>query len=126
MAPGPAISGVASGNTETSGLAAASARSSAVVVVPPEARANTMSMAISSSSTPPAVRSAGSVIPDACSTLSPKTAKNTRMPPPIKLPLRAIARRSRSVLCGVRAGNSAAVSSGPMVAKKVANATSAV
>ena len=36
MAPGPAISGVASGNTEMSGLAVASARSSAVVVVPPE------------------------------------------------------------------------------------------
>ena len=37
-----------------------------------------------------------------------------------------MARRSRAVFCGVSAGNSAAVSSGPMVAKKVVKATSAV
>jgi hypothetical protein len=36
-----------------------------------------------------------------------------------------MARRSRAVFCGVSAGNSAAVSSGPMVAKKVVKATSA-
>jgi hypothetical protein len=125
MAPGPAIRGVASGNTETSGLAAASARSSAVVVVPPDARANTMSTAISSSSTPPAVRRAGRVIPNARSTPSPSRAKNRRIPAPIRQPLRAMARRSRAVFVGVSAGNSAAVSSGPMVAKKVVKATSA-
>src|SRR3546814_2582136 len=37
-----------------------------------------------------------------------------------------MARRSREVLCGVSAAKSAATSSGPMVAKKVVRATSAV
>ena len=38
IAPGPAISGVASGKTEMSAFASASAVSSAVVDVPPEGR----------------------------------------------------------------------------------------
>ena len=63
MAPGPAISGVASGNTETSSLSSASLVSSSVVLVEPDGSANTSLMPISKSRMPPAVRSAGRVIP---------------------------------------------------------------
>src|SRR3954454_2589168 len=121
ITPGPAISGVASGNTDTSRLAAASAHSSAVVVVPSDERANTMSRAINITSTPPAVRSAGRVIPKGASTLSPNSAKNRGTRPPSRQPLGAMARRSRAVFCGVRAGKRAAVSSGPTFTMKVVN-----
>jgi hypothetical protein len=46
-----------------SGRVRASFSSSGVVPVPPEWRANTISIEISSSSTPPAILSAGSVMP---------------------------------------------------------------
>jgi hypothetical protein len=53
IAPGPAIKGVARGNTEMSCFATASAVSSRVVVVPPEGRAKTMSMEFEQSNQAP-------------------------------------------------------------------------
>ena len=100
-----------------SSLAAASAFSSLVVVVPPEGRPNTMSIAISSSRMPPAMRSAGSEMPNSRSTASPNSANTSRMAVAISVPLSAIWRRSAGVLSGVSAANSAATSAGPMVAK---------
>ena len=122
MAPGPAISGVASGNTEMSGRFIASFSSSGVVPVPPEWRANTMSIEMSSSSTPPAIRSAGMVMPKSLSSGSPNTAKNSRMPVAISVPRSAMTRRSLVVNFSVSAANTSTRSAGPMVAKKVDSA----
>jgi hypothetical protein len=86
IAPGPAIKGVASGNTEMSSFSTASAVSSLVVVVPPEGRPNTMSIAISSRSMPPAMRSAGREMPNSRSTASPNSANTSRMAVAITVP----------------------------------------
>jgi hypothetical protein len=56
-----------------------------------------MSIEIRSSSTPPAIRSAGRVMPKRPSSAWPKTAKNSRMPPAISAPRNAMTRRSRVV-----------------------------
>ena len=126
IAPGPAISGVAIGNTEISCFDSASCSSSSVVEVPPVVRANTISMAISSSNIPPAVRSAASEIPSPPSTSSPTSANSTRIIVAIRVPRMAMERRCWRVEFTVSAAKIAATSSGPMVAKKVARDSAAV
>ena len=126
IAPGPAISGVAIGNTEISCFDSASCSSSSVVEVPPVVRANTISMAISSSNIPPAVRSAASEIPSPPSTSSPTSANSTRIKVAIRVPRMAMDRRCCRVEFTVSAAKIAATSSGPMVAKKVARDSAAV
>ncbi len=81
-----------------------------------------MSIEISSSSTPPAILSAGSVMPKSFSSGSPNTAKNSRIPVAISVPRNAIVRRSSVVFRSVSAANTSTRSAGPMVAKKVVSA----
>ena len=125
-APGPAISGVARGNTEISCFDCASFSSSSVVEVLPEERANTRSMPISSKRIPPPVRRAAREMPRPANKKSPTRANNNRIDPAIKVPRTAICRRRLRDTALVNAAYIAATSKGPMVAKKVAKATPAV
>ena len=78
-----------------SGLVVASAASSEVVEVAPLWRAKTMSMPISNSRMPPAVRSAARVMPICCSKrLARPSAMTVKMPAAITVPRSAVRRRS--------------------------------
>jgi hypothetical protein len=82
-----------------------------------------MSMAMSSSRMPPAVRSAGMVMPKMSRTLLPMRPKTRRMPVAMTTPRVAIAKRSLAVLSLVSAAKMKAMSATPTVANKVASAT---
>ena len=123
MAPGPAINGVAMGNTEISRLPSASCSSSSVVEVLPDERAKTMSMPISSSNMPPPVRRAAIEMPSANRSDSPMSANVIKMPVAISAPRTAMRRRCFGASSAVRAAKTAATSRGPMVAKNVASPT---
>ena len=71
IAPGPASSGIASGKTEMSSGPPTVLSSSAERERRSVRRSNTISSAISSSITPPAVRNAGRPMPSSASTGSP-------------------------------------------------------
>lgn len=58
-------------------------------------------------------------MPKLLSTASPNNPKNSRIPPPIREPLSAMARRSLALFAWVRAAKITATSGGPTVAKKV-------
>ena len=75
---------------------------------------------------PPARRSAGSEMPNSRRIASPNRANASRMAVAISVARIAICRRAADELLGVSAANSAATSAGPMVAKYVVNAISAV
>ena len=125
-APGPAIKGVAMGNTEISRFDKASCSSASVVDVPPEWRANTMSIPINKRRIPPAVLKAASEMPKLLSRKSPIKAKTIRIEPAISTARTAICCLCLVVAREVRAAYIAATSGGPIVAKKVAKATVAV
>ena len=124
--PGPAISGVARGNTAISGLRSASWTSATVAEVAPDGRAKAISMPISISKIPPAVCRAAKDMPRLVRTNSPKTATINKIIVANKTPRSAMDRRSLNVDDAVSAANTAATSIGPTVAKKVARATPAV
>ena len=75
---------------------------------------------------PPAVRNAGSEIPNAINRPLPTTAKGISTIEAIRMPLTAVLLRRSGEYDTVRAAKTAATSSGPTVAKKVAKATPAV
>ena len=109
-----------------SSLTTASAFSSLVVVVPPERRPNTMSIAIKRSRMPPAMRSAGSEMPNS---REHRLAEQREHEQDGRGDQRALERHLAPLgrrVAGVSAANSAATSAGPMVAKYVVNAISAV
>ena len=88
-APGPAIKGNASGNTEMSSRFFASSCSGVVERVP-DGRANTMSSAIKNSSVPPAIRNELREIPMMSKNLAPANANSTQMARAIAVALTAI------------------------------------
>ena len=104
-APGPAMSGNASGNTEMSSLKRASASSRPVVERPPDWRANTMSMAMRNKRMPPAILKAGRLIPRVCSSQAPMKANMSRMAVASSVPLKAMRRRWMSSQPPVSAPN---------------------
>ncbi len=125
IAPGPAIRGVASGNTEISFFDVASRSSSSVVEMPPEERANTISMPIRRSKIPPAALKAARDMPRPANSISPTRAKITKIMAATSVPRIAINSLCCDVSPAVNAANTAATSRGPMVAKNVARATPA-
>jgi len=74
-------------------LSRASCSSRVVAERPPDWRANTMSIAIRNSSTPPAILKAGSPIPKVRSSQSPLNAKISRIMAASSVPLMAMRRR---------------------------------
>ena len=121
-APGPAISGTASGKTATSGRWAASSSSPDVVVRRPECRAKTISIDKRSSRIPPAIRNAGSDIPSPfmnCSPPIPKTANTTAA---ISVARSAIRRRSPGRACGVIDRKIGTFPGGSKITNRVTNA----
>ena len=126
IAPGPAINGVAIGKTEMSRFPIASCCSSSVVDVPPEERAKTISIPIKRRRMPPAVLSAGIEMPSIESMVSPIIAKEIKIHEAIIEPRIAMRRRYFEFSPPVKAANTAAASSGAIVAKKVARAAVAV
>ena len=80
MAPGPAISGMASGKAATLRMWSWVIAVSAVAALRAVRSSNTISKAIQNSSRPPAMRKAGRLMPIAFSTKSPPKPKNAMMP----------------------------------------------
>ena len=75
---------------------------------------------------PPAVCSAGIVTPSSSSNGCPNSVNTSRIALAMSVARTAIAARSRRGILGVSVANSTAASTGPMVAKKVVKALSAV
>ena len=76
--------------------------------------------------TPPAVCNAGNVTPSAERIAVPKIAKKSMIAVAMPVAFKEIARRSALLNRGEKEANRTAASTGPMVAKKVANADKAV
>src|SRR5262245_20623627 len=123
IAPGPAISGIASGKTLTSSRERASSSSSSV------SRwcgaASTMPTAIRNNSTPPAIRNASMLIPSLSSTKSPSVAKPKSTIPATVTALRATRFCSARERSPTRPRNTGAMPTGSMTTKSVMNARSA-
>jgi hypothetical protein len=83
-----------------------------------------MSIEISRSRMPPAILSAGNVMPNNRSSGSPNTAKNSRIAVAMSVPRSARERRSAWLFFCVSAANTMTRSAGPMVAKNVVRASS--
>jgi hypothetical protein len=126
IAPGPDSSGIASGNTEMSSGPPTSLSSPAARERRAVRRSNTISNAISSSITPPAVRNAGKPMPSRRSSGSPSSAKPSRITPAISVPLSAIRRRSAAGTPIVSARRSGTRPSGSMTTNSVVNACNAM
>ena len=116
IAPGPAIRGVARGNTEGSGMSA--------TFFPRrfERRSNSMSNAVSSNKIPPAIWKAGIEMPIKPSTASPNRAKASRMQAPITEARSATPRRCLASAPLVKATNKGVSPIGSMTTKSAANA----
>jgi hypothetical protein len=82
-----------------------------------------MSMAMRNSSSPPAVRKAGMVMPKTPRIAFPNTPNSSRIMPAMMTPRVAKAKRCLAVLCLVSAAKMKAISATPTVAKSVAKAT---
>src|SRR5947209_7885704 len=121
MAPGPARIGMASGKTLTSWLASASIPSSGVSRVR-DGRAKSMSIAMRSRRTPPAIENAGTVIPSACRKNRPANANRTRMTAAISTALRIVLSRSLRSISGVSARKRGAIPTGSTTLTMVATA----
>jgi hypothetical protein len=123
--------GVANGNTAISACASALSSASSLSLADKEATgpgrfASVISSAIMNRMIPPAVCSAESETPSWVRTGCPTRAKMRMMMVAMNTAFTAIARRSPGVMFGVSEASSTAVSIGPMTAKKVVNAVSAV
>jgi len=116
-APGPAMKGNASGNTEMSSRLLASSCSDVVERVP-EGRANTMSSAIKNSRVPPAIRNAFRDIPMTSRNLAPTNANSTHIPNAITVALPAIFFLKRALAPCVRPANSGMSEIGSTTTKK--------
>ena len=130
MAPGPASSGVASGNTVISACCSALLSASSLsfgVSRAGEGRFDSvMSSAMIRRMMPPATWSAGSDTPSCVRIGCPNSAKASTISVAMATALSEMARRSAFVAFGVREATSTAESIGPMTAKKVVKAVSAV
>src|SRR6056297_402578 len=122
IAPGPAISGMASGKTEGSSLSSSSSASSACPCRRLVRRWNSMSRAVRNNRIPPAIRNAGMEMPTKPSTASPKAAKTIRISAAVMQARRAMARRRAASIPCVRATKSGVMPTGSIMTNSVTKA----
>ena len=116
IAPGPAIKGMARGNTDGSFSAGSASLCAARRLRRP---VNNISSAVRNNSIPPEIRNAGSEIPRKVNADSPNRQKINRMTAPITVARKAIARRAAAVSPLVKLTNTGVNPTGSMMTKSV-------
>ena len=122
MAPGPAISGIASGKAATLRIRSCVTATSAVCCLRSLRRSNTISKAIQNRSSPPAIRNAGRPTPRSRSSTSPPRPKKARMQNAISAARAATRRRSSAVMPRVTDRKIGASPGGSTVTRSVTSA----
>ena len=116
IAPGPAIKGIARGNTDGSFSAGSASLCAARRLRRP---VNNISSAVRNNSIPPEIRNAGSDMPRKVNADSPNRQKINRMTAPITVARKAIARRAAAVSPLVKLTNTGVNPIGSMMTKSV-------